>query len=73
MDEFRGMLMWTKNTVDGLVPNTEQLLAHSLEQDKAILNIHNDLNEKTNAIIQEIGQVNLKHFPRRFIFRSCFI
>ena len=56
MEEFRGILMGTKNTVDDLVPNTQQLLTHSQQQDRAILNIHNDLNQKTNEIILELAQ-----------------
>ena len=42
------------------MPKSEELLSQSQRQERAISNIHNDLTEKTNAIINELSQV--KHF-----------
>ena len=54
------MLAGTKTSVDHLMPKSEELLSQSQRQERAISNIHNDLTEKTNAIINELSQV--KHF-----------
>ena len=57
MDEVHGMLAGTKTSVDHLVPRSEELLSQTQRQERAISNIHNDLKEKTNAIIKELSQV----------------
>ena len=51
------MLAGTKTSVDHLMPKSEELLSQSQRQERAISNIHNDLTEKTNAIINELSQV----------------
>ena len=51
------MLAGTKTSVDHLMPKSEELLTQSQRQERAISNIHNDLTEKTNAIINELSQV----------------
>ena len=51
------MLAGTKNSVDHLVPKSEELLSQTQRQERAITNIHIDLTEKTNAIIKELSQV----------------
>ena len=53
------MLAGTKTSVDHLMPKSEELLSQSQRQERAISNIHNDLTEKTNAIINELSQVRL--------------
>ena len=40
------------------MPQSEELLTQSQRQERAISNIHNDLTEKTNAIINELSQVS---------------
>ena len=57
MEDIRGMLVGTKTKVDHLMPKSEELLTQSQRQERAISNIHSDLTEKTNAIIQELSQV----------------
>ena len=57
MKEMKGMMKGTKNSVDGLVPKSEELLSQTHRQERAISNIHSDLNEKTNKIILELTQV----------------
>ena len=59
------MLAGTKTSVDHLMPKSEELLSQSQRQERAISNIHTDLTEKTNAIINELSQVKLankEHF-----------
>lgn len=78
VDEVRGMLAGTKTSVDDLVPKSEQLLSQTQRQERAISNIHNDLKEKTNAIMKELGQaerdlkppVNAKKINTRRILRG---
>ena len=53
------MLAGTKTSVDHLMPKSEELLSQSQRQERAISNIHTDLTEKTNAIINELSQVKL--------------
>ena len=57
VEDIRGMLVGTKTKVDHLMPKSEELLTQSQRQERAISNIHSDLTEKTNAIIQELSQV----------------
>jgi len=52
------MLDGTKSSVDHLVPKSEELLNKTQLQEKAISDIHTDLNEKTNAIMKELSEVN---------------
>jgi len=54
------MLDGTKSSVDHLVPKSEELLNKTQLQEKAISDIHTDLNEKTNAIMKELSEVNGK-------------
>ena len=56
------MLAGTKTSVDHLMPKSEELLTQSQRQERAISNIHNDLTEKTNAIINELSQVQYKKY-----------
>ena len=58
VEDIRGMLAGTKTSVDHLMPQSEELLTQSQRQERAISNIHNDLTEKTNAIINELSQVS---------------
>ena len=51
------MLAGTKTSVEDLLPKSEQLLSQTQRQERAISNIHYDLNEKTNAIMKELSQV----------------
>ena len=57
VEDIRGMLVGTKTKVDHLMPKSEELLTQSQRQERAISNIHSDLTEKTNAIINELSQV----------------
>ena len=59
VEDIRGMLVGTKTKVDHLMPKSEELLTQSQRQERAISNIHTDLTEKTNAIIQELSQVRI--------------
>ena len=65
VEDIRGMLAGTKTSVDHLMPKSEELLSQSQRQERAISNIHNDLTEKTNAIINELSQV--KNYKRIYI------
>ncbi len=58
MDEVKNMLDGTKSSVDNLVPRSEELLNNTQRQEKAISDIHSDLNEKTNAIMKELTEVS---------------
>lgn len=51
------MLAGTKTSVDHLVPKSEELLSQTQRQERAISNIHNDLREKTTAIMKELSEV----------------
>lgn len=51
------MLSGTKTSVEHLVPKSEELLSQTQRQERAISHIHNDLKEKTSAIMQELSQV----------------
>ena len=62
VEDIRGMLAGTKTSVDHLMPKSEELLTQSQRQERAISNIHNDLTEKTNAIINELSQVQYKKY-----------
>ena len=57
VDEVRGMLAGTKDSVDHLVPRSEELLTQTQRQERAISSIHLDLTHKTNRIIAELGEV----------------
>ena len=59
MDEVRGLLAGTKDSVDHLVPRSEELLTQTQRQERAISNIHFDLTHKTNRIIEELSEVVL--------------
>ena len=74
------MLAGTKTSVDHLMPKSEELLSQSQRQERAISNIHTDLTEKTNAIINELSQVKLvneehflviSYYPLSFRFIKC--
>ncbi|XP_076060910.1 uncharacterized protein LOC143036884 [Oratosquilla oratoria] len=57
MEEVWDVVVGTKSSVDTLVPKSEALLSTTQRQERAITTIHTDLTEKTNRIIQNIGQV----------------
>jgi hypothetical protein len=57
IDEFKGMLTLTKSSVDDLLPTSEQLLSQTKRQERAITDIRNDLNEKTNVILEGLSEV----------------
>jgi hypothetical protein len=57
VDEVHGMLAGTKKSVDHLLPKSEELLSQNERQERAISHIHNDLREKTNAIMKELSDV----------------
>ena len=61
MDEVRGLLAGTKDSVDHLVPRSEELLTQTQRQERAISNIHLDLTHKTNRIIEELSEVKKYH------------
>lgn len=54
---MHGMLAGTKKSVDHLLPKSEELLSQNERQERAISHIHNDLREKTNAIMKELSDV----------------
>ena len=51
------MPLQVKDKVEQLVPKSEELLSQTQRQERAISNIHNDLKEKTNAIMKELSDV----------------
>ena len=51
------MLAGTKFSVDYLLPRSEELLSHTQRQERAISHIHDDLKEKTSAIMKELDDV----------------
>ena len=48
------MLSGTQFSIDHLLPRSEELLSQTQRQERAISHIHDDLNEKTSAIIKEL-------------------
>jgi len=57
VEEVRGMLAGTKDSVDHLVPRSEELLTQTQRQERAISNAHLDLTQKANRIIEELSEV----------------
>ena len=57
VDEVHGMLAGTQFSVDYLLPRSEELLSHTQRQERAISHIHDDLKEKTSAIMKELDDV----------------
>ena len=51
------MLAGTKDSVDHLVPRSEELLTQTQRQERAISNAHLDLTQKANRIIEELSEV----------------
>lgn len=57
MDEVWNVVIGTKSSVDHLVPKSDELLTQTQRQERAIGEIHNDLNMKTNKIIANLDKV----------------
>lgn len=57
MDEVWNVVVGTKSSVDDLVPKSDELLTQTQRQERAIGEIHNDLNMKTNKIIANLDKV----------------
>ena len=57
MDEVWNVLVGTKSSVDTLVPTSEALLWQTQRQERAISDIHTDLNVKTKQIIENLNLV----------------
>ncbi|XP_033150712.1 fibrinogen alpha chain isoform X2 [Drosophila busckii] len=57
MDEVWDVVMGTKSSVDHLLPKSDALLTQTQRQERAIGEIHHDLNMKTNQIINNLDMV----------------
>ncbi|XP_032682294.1 angiopoietin-2 isoform X1 [Odontomachus brunneus] len=57
MDEVWNVVMGTKNSVDDLLPKSDELLTQTQRQERAISEIHADLRSKTNKIIENLEGV----------------
>lgn len=57
MDEVWDVVVGTKTSVDDLVPKSDELLTQTQRQERAIGEIHSDLNTKTNLIINNLDMV----------------
>lgn len=58
MDEVWDVVVGTKSSVDDLVPKSDELLTQTQRQERAISNIHNDLRNKANKIIENLNLVD---------------
>lgn len=58
MDEVWNVVVGTKSSVDDLVPKSDELLTQTQRQERAISNIHNDLRNKANKIIENLNLVD---------------
>ena len=61
------MLAGTKDSVDHLVPRSEELLTQTQRQERAISNAHLDLTQKANRIIEELSEVQKSKY-RQYSF-----
>lgn len=57
MDEVWNVVVGTKSSVDHLVPKSDELLTQTQRQERAIGQIHQDLRQKTNQIIENLDLV----------------
>lgn len=57
MDQVWNVLIGAKSSVDSLVPTSETLLWQTQRQERALSDIHAELNVKTKQIIDNINQV----------------
>lgn len=57
MDEVWSVLVGTKSSVDVLVPKSEDILNTSQRQERAIIQFRDNLSEKTDRIINNLGEV----------------
>lgn len=57
MDQVWNVLIGAKSSVDSLVPTSEALLWQTQRQERALSEIHSDLNLKTKQIIDNLHQV----------------
>ncbi|KAG7196970.1 hypothetical protein KM043_000235 [Ampulex compressa] len=57
MDEVWNVVIGTKNSVDDLLPKSDELLTQTQRQERAINEIHADLRSKTNKIIENLRGV----------------
>lgn len=58
MDEVWDVVVGTKSSVDDLLPKSDELLTQTQRQERAISNIHNDLRNKANKIIENLNMVD---------------
>lgn len=58
MDEVWDVVVGTKSSVDDLLPKSDELLTQTQRQERAISNIHNDLRNKANKIIENLYMVD---------------
>lgn len=54
------VVVGTKSTVDDLLPKSNELLTQTQRQERAIGEIHYDLNSKTNKIIANLDKVEMR-------------
>lgn len=57
IDQVWNVVVGTKSSVDHLVPKSDALLSQTQRQERAIGEIHQDLNSKTNKIIANLDKV----------------
>lgn len=58
VDQVWNVLMGAKTSVDALVPTSEALLWQTQRQERALTEIHTELNVKAKQIIDNLNQVN---------------
>ncbi|XP_037079124.1 uncharacterized protein LOC119100116 [Pollicipes pollicipes] len=57
MDEVWNVVVGTKSSIDDLVPKSDELIHTTSRQERAINDIHSDLQERTKQIIDNLGMV----------------
>lgn len=57
IDRVHQVLQQTQSSINQLVPLSRELLTKGQRDERAITDIRNDLNDKTNSIIEEINRV----------------
>ncbi|XP_032789266.1 uncharacterized protein YMR317W [Daphnia magna] len=64
MDQVWNVLIEAKNTVDSLVPTSEALLWQTQRQERALTDIHAEVNIKTKQIIDNLNLLQLARDPQ---------
>jgi len=79
VDQVWNVLMGAKTSVDALVPTSEALLWQTQRQERALTEIHTELNVKAKQIIDNLNQVNTpfqrcaKYIRKKICIDRCII